>query len=298
MGPPSEYVLNKVLPTHVPSCPREVFVSDASNIAVCSYSLTQDDPFFFVDQLQQHQTTMSSGFRELLAVKLALQARLRTKGPWEEATNVFWLTDSENLVVFLNKGSAKRLVQDLVLEIMDLAKQLNIMVLPIHLRREDPRIQMADAGSRIRDSDVWSLDSGSFTQLDKKFGPFTIDLFADSSNAKASRFYSDFLCPGTLGIDAFTHSWQGENAWICPPVSKIMKVIRKLKQSRLTALLVVPAWQSADFWPVLFPRQTTRLGFIRNIFEIFPTIVQNQRACSPLSGKIPYSFLVIVVDSE
>ena len=298
IGPPSHHFTTKILPQHVMELPREVFVSDASNVAVCSYSLFDSEPFFFVGQLQQQQVTLSSGYRELLAVKLALQARLDTRGPWDQTTNVFWLTDSENLVVFLNKGSSKQPIQQLVLEIMTLAKQLRIVLFPIHLRREDPRIKMADAGSRVRDSDDWSLDSASFAYLQGMFGPFSIDLFADTSNAKAPQFYSDFLCPGSLGIDAFTHSWSGENAWICPPISQVLKVIRKLKLSKLTGLLIIPAWKAANYWAILFPKNKETPSFVQTTFEIKPTIVQNQRACSPLFGKVPYSFLVVVINSE
>ena len=72
-----------------------------------------------------------------------------------------------------------------MLEIMDLAKNLNIILISIHLQREDPTIQVADAGSRVRDSDDWSLDEKSFLSLESQFGSFSIDFFADSLNATA-----------------------------------------------------------------------------------------------------------------
>ena len=297
MGPPNKHFTTKVLPTHVPHLPHEVLVSDASNVAVCSYSLSGAEKFFFIGDLQSRQMTLSSGHRELLAVKMALQARQRSQGAWERKTNIFWLTDSENLVVFLNKGSPKQNIQELVMEIMMLAKDLQIVLLPIHLRREDPRIKMADAGSRMRDSDDWSLDAGSFKKLSDEFGPFSIDLFADPSNAKTLRFYSDFLCPESIGIDAFAHSWDNEHAWIVPPVSKILKVFRKIRLSKLTAVLVVPSWQTANFWPFLFPASGIQPKFIEQVFEIHPIIVQNQRACSPLNGRLPYPFLVVIINS-
>ena len=285
IGPPDKFFTAKILPTHVPDLPQEVFVSDASNVAVCSYSLSHADKFYFVGHLEEKHATMSSGYRELLAVKMALQAKEAQSGAWKERTNIFWLTDSENMVVFLTKGSAKAHIQQLVLEIMKIAQRLRIIILPIHLRREDPRIKVADAGSRVRDSDDWSIDPNTFKQLELSYGPFSIDLFADSSNAKTTRFFSNFLCPQTEGVDAFSHSWDGENAWICPPVSAILKVFRKLRQEKMTGLLIVPAWSTADFWPMLFPRNQDRPFYMRKTFEINPIIIQNQRACSPMSGK-------------
>ena len=38
-------------------------------------------------------------------------------------------------------------------------------------------------------------------------GPFTVDCFANSVNAKASRFYSMFFQPGCLGVDSLAFDW-------------------------------------------------------------------------------------------
>ena len=292
IGPPNDYFSNSFVPQHIPELPSSIFASDASNVAVCSYSLSSHDQFFFVGKLTQDQALISSGHRELLAVLLSLQARANSTGPWPCLTNVFWLTDSQNLVSFMNKGSTKPDIQVTVLQIMALTLVLNIRLIPIHIRREDPRIQMADAGSRVRDSDDWSLDSFSCQKLFSIFGPFTLDPFADSSNAKISKFFSDFLCPHTSGINAFAHSWNFETVWLCPPVSKIIQTIRKIQLSKVSGILIVPEWTTASFWPILFP-QSQNLPWVKQIKRIFPTIIQNQRALSPLSGKTPFAFIVL-----
>jgi hypothetical protein len=297
LGPPDDFFTSSFVPNHISELPKEIFASDASNVAVCAYSLKSEKDFFFIGQLSPEQTVLSSGHRELLAVKLSLQAKLNSSGPWDSWVNVFWLTDSENLVCFLTKGSTKPEIQASVLQVLLIAKQLKAKLIPIHLKQNDPRIQIADAGSRVRDSDDWSLDEFSFHCLQNQFGPFSLDAFADSSNAKAAHFFSDFLCPGTWGINAFAHSWDGHQVWLCPPVSKILQTIRKLNKSRLTGVLIVPNWKSADFWPILFPKSNLRLPIIKEIREIFPSIIQNQRALSPLSGKTQFSFLAIIINS-
>ena len=298
IGPPDDFFSNSFVRFHTPTLPKEVFASDASNVAVCSYSIGNKDQFFFIGQLSDSQTQTSSGHRELLAVKLALQAKLQSSGPWPQLTNIVWLTDSQNLVTFLTKGSTKPLIQETVLQVMLLVHELNINLIPMHLRREDPRIQMADAGSRVRDSDDWSIDHDSFESINSKFGPFTLDPFADCSNAKADRFFSDFICPSTLGVDAFAHSWERENLWLCPPISKIIPTLRKLKASTLfKGVLIVPTWRAASFWPILFPSSSANLPFIKNITEFSPFIIQNQRALSPLSGKPPFTFLMVQIQS-
>ena len=296
IGPPDNYFANRFIPLHIPDLPHEVLVSDASNVAVCAYSFKAQKDFFFIVQLSPKECLLSSGHRELLAVKYALLARQSSSPPSPSWTNVFWLTDSENLVVFLTKGSSKAPIQSDILVVLKIAKDLNLNLLPIHLKREDPRIKIADAGSRIRDSDDWSIDQHCFDMLNSLFGPFSIDIFADSSNAKTEKFFSDFICPGTMGVDAFAHSWDGQQAWICPPVSKIIKTLRHLSKSKLSGILIVPNWKTADFWPILFPSNKA-LNFIKQSTEIFPRIIQNQRACSPMVGKVPYNYLAVIIDS-
>lgn len=296
IGPPDEHFTNSFVPQHLPTLPKDVFASDASNFAVCSYSIHSKEPFFFIGQLSHEHTKVSSGHRELLAVYMALKAKLEAGSIWQDLTNIFWLTDSQNMVSFLNKGSTKPEIQTTVLDIMALTVALNIRLIPLHLRREDPRIQMADAGSRVRDSDDWSLDDFACHQLSKTFGPFSLDPFADSSNAKTERFFSDFLCPNTSGINAFAHSWDNEHVWLCPPVSKIIPTLRKIVSSNLTGVLIVPAWETANFWPLLFP-QNKKPFYINSVQKIYPTIIQNQRALSPLSGKTPFGFLVLSINT-
>ena len=42
-----------------------------------------------------------------------------------------------------------------------------------------------------------------FQAVDSTWGPFTVDCFANSVNAKVSRFYSLLFQPGSLGVDSF-----------------------------------------------------------------------------------------------
>ena len=91
-----------------------------------------------------------------------------------------------------------------------------VRLTPIHLRRDDYRIQIADAGSRPYDPDDWSVDKLSFETLTAQM-TISLDAFAHTSNAKARRFFSYGLCPGSAAIDAFTQDWTDDIAWLCPP---------------------------------------------------------------------------------
>lgn len=67
----------------------------------------------------------------------------------------------------------------------------------------------ADKASRIVNIDSeWELSQKAFTQVEKQFGSFTIDLFASRLNKKCKRFYSRFPYREAEAVDAFTKSWE------------------------------------------------------------------------------------------
>ena len=44
------------------------------------------------------------------------------------------------------------------------------------------------------------------------------------ANTKLPRFYLRFYSPNTLGADALSHSWEGGNRWLVPPVCLVCQV--------------------------------------------------------------------------
>jgi lysophospholipid acyltransferase (LPLAT)-like uncharacterized protein len=103
--------------------------------------------------LNEEERRLSSGHRELIAVTKTLKYYESTNATNSQATNVYWLTDSQNMTTFLTKGFSKGPIQKEVFGIMTLCKKLNIRIIPIHLLRDDPRIKMADDGSKMTDTD-------------------------------------------------------------------------------------------------------------------------------------------------
>ena len=76
---------------------------------------------------------------------------------------------------------------------------------------------------------------------------------------------SRFWCPGTEAVDAFSVSWAGENNWLVPPIFLIAKVLNHMAALSGGVILVVPAWPSAPFWPLIF----TDEGFVSHILRYF-----------------------------
>ena len=254
IGPPGNFIKNSFVSNHLRTRNEEIWASDSSGFATCAYSIKAKQNLYYRGKLTPEEQSFSSGHRELLAVSQTLQNYSRA---WkqDEPTNIYWLTDSENLVVFLSKGSGKSHIQQEIFKVMEICQKLKIRIFPIHLRREDPRIQKADEGSKTADTDDWQVDLATFKKFDSDMH-FSIDLFASDKNSQCKRFYSNFWCTGTLGIDAFCHDWDRETAWICPPIKLVLKVIRKIKISKIKGLLFVPEWQTADFWPEIFNQNT------------------------------------------
>ena len=81
-----------------------VAVSNASASAVCAYTTNERDRLYTRRELSSIERTYGSGHRELIAVAQGLDdfgADLAAS----EATMVYWVTDSANLVSFPTKGS-------------------------------------------------------------------------------------------------------------------------------------------------------------------------------------------------
>ena len=50
--------------------------------------------------------------------------------------------------------------------------------------------------------------------------------------------------------DAMIHKWD-PLSYLFPPVPLIMKTLQKVKREQIQAILIVPEWPSALWWPIL-----------------------------------------------
>ena len=194
-----------------------------------------------------------------------------------------------NLVSFLEKGSTKPAIQADILRVFQAVRKAGVFLTPVHLRREDPRIQVADAGSKWIDTDDWSVDLFTFNYLSGMMQrPADIDLFADTVNARAGLFASRYVCPRTFQVDAFALDWSGYHAWICPPTLCLVDVVKKiLVSSHLTGILIAPVWQSAPFWPFLVPDGVHLASCFNGAFRFRPYLLNSETGNDAGSFWIP-----------
>ena len=271
-----------------------VVASDASDSGFCHYSIRHKSETFSQGLFNAEESAFSSGHRELLAVLKTLQDldQPGCRHPFQD-THILWLTDSSNLCTFLSKGSKKPSIQADVLLVHWICHDLSIRLTPIHLKRDDYRIQVADAGSRFFDPDDWALDRTSFRTLTAD-SPIDADLFAHTSNAKAKRFFSYGLCPRTSGVDAFAQDWSDLVAWACPPINLIIPAVKKICVTRMSGILVVPLWRSALFWTTLLPDGRHFIPQCWKVVKIHPHIVRGQYCYNPLmQGTTAFPFLAL-----
>ena len=141
--------------------------------------------------------------------------------------------------------SRKQDLQSIAVEILKLAMKHNIKLEPEWIPREVN--ELADYLSRIIDYDDWGLAQEVFSILDCRWGPHTIDWFANKHNTKLVRFNSKFWEEGTEAVDAFTVDWKGDNNYFCPPFFLVPRVLHHARRCACVGTLVVPEWPSAVF---------------------------------------------------
>ena len=152
----------------------------------------------------------SSTLRKLLGVLGSLHSFI----PLCQGAEVFIHTDSQNVVFIQHRGSRKTWLNEVAKRLFWLCMEHQI-VLHVNWVPRD-LYQLADDVSKLIDPSDWRLHPGLFDFLDTKWGPHSIDLFASSRNTHCERFFSRYWCPGSRGVDAFSHDWSQENSWINP----------------------------------------------------------------------------------
>ena len=154
----------------------------------------------------------------------------------------------------------------------------------------------ADTESRkINNSTEWSLNMDVFSDLDKLWGPFQIDLFASRLNFKVPSYVSWKPDPGAQYVNAFFMSWKEYYFYAFPPFSVIAACLQKIEQDQATGVLLVPVWQTQPWFtpllhllvdnPVLLPQSTHLLTQPHN-HALHPLRRQLRLMACMLSGKV------------
>lgn len=210
------------------SIKKSLIFSDASDLACGAYAVNIDN-FIFHLMWSESEKIKSSTWREIKAVELALSSFKHSLA----GKCVKWFTDSQNCMRIIQAGSMNFDLQKLAFSIFEICLKNNISLELDWIPREQN--EKADFLSKLVDYDDWGISVEFFDFMNNLWGPHTIDRFASFYNCKLNRFNSKYWCPSAEAVDAFTQNWIGENNWLVPPVSLIIRTIKhvlfvKLKQ--------------------------------------------------------------------
>ena len=238
--------------------------TDASESGYGGFIAERLNKVICVGRFDEFEKATSSTARELSAINYVL----KSFGSKLKNESIQINIDNISAVRILSVGSSKQHLHLLSLEIFNHCVKNNINLQPNWVPREMNRV--ADYYSKYNDTDDWSIDNYSFNILSNRFGPFTVDRFADNFNRKTLRFNSKFYCPQTESVNCFTNDWSNENNYLCPPISLIGSTIRHLKLCEAKGTLIVPVWPSAYYWPLLYPSGNSLATFIRDFYVFEP----------------------------
>ena len=105
----------------------------------------------------------------------------------------------------MSSDSNKQHLQKLVESIYDLTvsgcTKLDVQWVP---RKQNT---IADTPNKMYHFEGWETTNTLFKYLNRVWGSFTMDRFADNKNCKTKVFNSKHWCPNTACVDAFSTSW-------------------------------------------------------------------------------------------
>lgn len=181
--------------------------------------------------------------------------------------------DARKVSTILQKGGSGRdHLQTVCLAIFALCLEHCLDLRPEWLPREEN--ERADYLSKIRDVDDFGLSAAAFAQVTSAFGPFSVDRFASSHNAKLPRIKAFFWCSGVEAVNAFSQDWGSDGVSFCfSPPHLVARTLQHARACRARIALVVLGWRSAPWWPLLCGSVASGRGFapfvVRQLF--FPS---------------------------
>jgi hypothetical protein len=194
----------------------------------------------FWKQLQQEEHITLLELRAVLYTCQTFRHELRGK------TVQLW-EDNQAVVAILRSWTSKSP------DIMRILRQLwflldtnNITLVARYIKSAD-NVQ-ADGLSRQHDPGDWRLNPSIFTNLDRRWGPHTVDRFATTLNTQLPRFNSAWGDPNAEAVDSFAQpNWRCENNYCNPPWSELDRLAQLLRETGAAATVVVPHWP-AQAW--------------------------------------------------
>ena len=235
-------------------------VGDAGETGIGVYSPGNELPQPIVASWTEEQlhrlhvqpTEFSSTLRELLALLYALQCIQAdpTMRARFEHKRLIYEGDSQAMTACINSMGGNQLLLSTVKQIWEIAFELDIgLEMQWRSRWEDNQL-LADRLEKLEDSSDWVMSQEAVSAVMANPAcsgrQLTLDVFASDTNTRVpGRFYSKWLCKGTLGVDAFTHPWATREGirqfcWINGPFAHLGRIFKKIREEQCDAVVIHP----------------------------------------------------------
>ena len=201
---------------------------------------------------------------------------------------MYWVTDSQVLAVWLQKGTKIVSIQEKISSLFRLLHGMRARIIPVWSPRTNTMIRMADEVSKFHDTDDWGLERGALKILEDIFRKkFTCDMFANGTNKEVTKFYLKVAAPGSHGINCFMHDWSTEFSYVCPPVNLVIDAVKYIEQIKCSGVLAVPYWQRFSFWPMITVDGIHLKPIFKRFHDFYPRIFTgpHQNSSAFIHGK-------------
>ena len=158
------------------------------------------------------------------------------------------MVDNQTALAYINKmGGKKTLCNKIARKIWGWCIERNVWLSSAYLTSKDNFA--ADEQSRISHlNSEWELDNSVFDCIVNTWGKPDVDLFASRLNHKLDKYVSWKPDPYSIGVDAFNMNWNGFFAYIFPPFSLVGKILQKIEEDKIDAILVAPLWTTQSWF--------------------------------------------------
>ncbi|XP_062386517.1 uncharacterized protein LOC134075064 [Sardina pilchardus] len=185
------------------------------------------------------QSSLHINHLELLTVFLALKHFL----PALQGHHVLVRTDNSTVVSYINRQGGThslpllKLSRSLLLWSQEHLQSVRATHVPGSLNQGADLLSRG--GPLVRE---WRLHPKVVSQIWDRFGRADVDLFASKENTHCPLFFSMRDSSAPLGVDALAHSWPTGLLYAFPPVELIMPTLERVRQDKLSLILVAPYW--------------------------------------------------------
>lgn len=227
-----------------PPPPKITLETDASNIG-WGACVKGDESRQTGGKWSREEGKEHINYLEMLAVWLGIQCFVRDK----QNVCIKILSDNTTTVAYLNHmGGTKPKCNMLARRIWTWCETNNNWIVAAHIPGEQNVI--ADKHSRTtRDNMEWQLCPDTFQKICTLFGTPDIDLFASRLNHQLPRYMAWKPDPGAEAVDAFLESWGRLFAYIFPPFNLVGRVLKKIEDENVKAIVIVPYWPTQSWFP-------------------------------------------------